>query len=178
MLPIGVEYVFYGSCFNTNKWKMIGETEGELICGETEDQRYPFDIHKGSDEDEDILNMKRTWPNYCEDRFPDWIATDDRFDEVRWCYTRIDALRFKVHTYHLEHIPEDHECEIMTAGFLCHPSFTLWRRLRLYALFVGHFLKELPLATERTLRPGGTGYNACKRHFNSLFSPSTRPRIE
>lgn len=175
MLTLGTEYVWSGTTFDSLKCSASEANKIVLSVGE---DSYDFHIYDGKGDDGDILEMKGVWHSQFKDEeFPDWIAFDDDEDVYRWCFKRIGIGRFKIYMY-------DAACcggalEFYEEGTLCHPSFTLWRRLRLYSLFIGYFLKVLPLSTERTLRPGGKGYMECEAHFKAVssFDATTRSKL-
>lgn len=57
---------------------------------------------------------------------------------------------------------------IEDAGYVSAPMSHNWRRLRLHAYAIGHFLCDLPRATEKVLRPDGEEARVCAKRFKSM----------
>ena len=107
-----------------------------------------------------------TWRKFRPlETIPDFVTADDDDRQPHWYFTRVGALAFLVHFYD-PHGADDEG--IKDAGSISAPKSRRWRRLRLYACAIGHFLRDLPRATEKVLRPDGAEARVCAKRFKAM----------
>lgn len=173
MLPGRLPYTWRGSHWDGFEWVMAGDGNVHLR------DKTSLNEHMRVEEDYTLVDLKSpgllvhegisTWRTFRPlAPLPGMMAVNNDEDEYRWYFTLVDPVTFRVHCHTTGVFADE---SIDDAGWISAPLSRNWRRVRLYAFAIGHFLCDMPRATEKVLRPDGEEARVCAKRFKAMAGP-------